>query len=111
MRISLGENPSPVLWWGDDGICGCHFSSWRHRSWRIPWVVSFGVGNEMVSLLHTHQVLRVVARIQHPMSSMVIDVQQSISTLARSDRRVLAALSRHWWSYSCATSRSKLVVT
>jgi hypothetical protein len=58
MRIFLGENPAPILSWGDDDICGRHFSGWRRRSWKIPWVVGFGAGNEMVAPLRTHQVLR-----------------------------------------------------
>jgi hypothetical protein len=45
------------------------FSRWRHRSWKIPWVVGFGAGNVMMTPLHIHQVLRAVARIQHPVSS------------------------------------------
>ena len=92
---------------GDDDICGCHFSHWRHRSWKIFWVVGLGADNEMVAPLHTHQVLRVVARIQHPMSSMMIGVQQSFNTLTRSDKRVLVALSQRWWSYSCEVDITK----
>jgi hypothetical protein len=49
------------------------FSHWR-RFWKIPWVVGFGAGIELVVPLHMHQVLRAVARLQYPESPMVVGV-------------------------------------